>query len=160
MDAEAWKGPPPRPSFLSIVGEWVRSVFSWRFGIGLSAPLILGLVFLAATTPVPVQRNDKAKVTRARGDIKHIADQVKLFRMDQNRWPDAMADLVTRPSHAKYWPGGGYLEKLPKDPWGGDYMLVIPSNNPQDFDVVSFGADNAQGGDEFDADLHSRENLP
>lgn len=114
--------------------------------------VIIG-VLAAAVTPVLVSRADKAKVTRAKGDIKHIADQVKMFKMEQNRYPDAMEDLVNRPSFAKDWPEGGYLEKVPKDPWGADYIFKKPADNGKEFDIVAYGADNQQGGEGFDADL-------
>ncbi len=114
--------------------------------------VIIG-VLAAAVTPVLVSRADKAKVTRAKGDIKHIADQVKLFKMEQNRYPDAMEDLVNRPSFAKDWPEGGYLEKVPKDPWGSDYIFKKPADNGKEFDIIAYGADNQQGGEGFDADL-------
>jgi general secretion pathway protein G len=114
--------------------------------------VIIG-VLAAAVTPVLVSRADKAKVTRAKGDIKHIADQVKLFKMEQNKYPDAMEDLVTRPSYAKDWPEGGYLEKSPKDPWGGEYIFRKPADNGREFDIIAYGADNVQGGEGFDADL-------
>lgn len=114
--------------------------------------VIIG-VLAAAVTPVLVSRADKAKVTRAKGDIKHIADQVKLFKMEQNRYPDTMEDLITRPSYAKDWPKDGYLEKTPKDPWGAEYLLKKPADNGKDFDVNSYGADNQAGGEGYDADL-------
>lgn len=114
--------------------------------------VIIG-VLAAAVTPVLVSRADKAKVTRAKGDIKHIADQVKLFKMEQNRYPDAMEDLVNRPSFAMDWPEGGYLEKVPKDPWGSDYIFKKPADNGKEFDIIAYGADNQQGGEGFDADL-------
>lgn len=114
--------------------------------------VIIG-VLAAAVTPVLVSRADKAKVTRAKGDIKHIADQVKLFKMEQNRFPDAMEDLVNRPSFAKDWPEGGYLEKVPKDPWGAEYIFKKPADNGKEFDIIAYGADNQQGGEGFDADL-------
>ena len=114
--------------------------------------VIIG-VLAAAVTPVLVSRADKAKVTRAKGDIKHIADQVKLFKMEQNRYPDAMEDLVNRPSFAKDWPEGGYLEKVPRDPWGADYIYKKPADNGKEFDIAAYGADNQQGGEGFDADL-------
>jgi general secretion pathway protein G len=114
--------------------------------------VIIG-VLAAAVTPVLVSRADKAKVTRAKGDIKHIADQVKLFKMEQNRWPDTLEDLVTKPSYAKDWPEGGYLEKVPKDPWGQEYVFRRPGDNGKDYDIIAYGADNQQGGDGFDADI-------
>ncbi|MCC6740515.1 MAG: type II secretion system major pseudopilin GspG [Planctomycetia bacterium] len=114
--------------------------------------VIIG-VLAAAVTPVLVSRADKARVTRAKGDIKHIADQVKLFKMEQNRYPDTMEDLVTKPSYAKDWPEGGYLDRVPKDPWGNEYIFRKPADNGKEFDVIAYGADNQQGGEGFDADL-------
>ena len=114
--------------------------------------VIIG-VLAAAVTPVLVARAEKAKVVRSKADIKTIGTAVMLFKMDQSRYPDAMEDLVTRPSIAKEWPEGGYLQKAPKDAWGGEYLYRKPADNGKEFDVMSYGADNQQGGDGNDADL-------
>ncbi|KAF0246262.1 MAG: hypothetical protein FD180_893 [Planctomycetota bacterium] len=158
MNEEAWKG-PPRPSFLTAMVENAADFFSPRCLILLGATVIGCLIYRGFATPVLVQRTSKSKVTRANGDLRHIADQVLLFGMEQKRLPRNMAELVDRPADVKDWPEGGYLEKLPKDPWGGDYALVVSAQKPQDFDVISLGADNVPGGDEFDADLHLQEDL-
>jgi len=95
----------------------------------------------------------RAKVSRARADIGNIAQQVRLFQMDNNRLPETLQDLLVKPSWAKEWPEGGYLAQLAKDPWGGDYRLVKPAPGGKEFDVVSLGADGKEGGEGDDADL-------
>jgi len=114
--------------------------------------VIIGIL-AAAVTPALVSRAEKAKVARAKADIANIAQQVKMFKADNSRFPDTLQDLVTKPSYAKEWPQDGYLEKLSKDPWGGEYLLVRPGPEGKEYDVTSYGADQQQGGEGNDADL-------
>lgn len=160
MDEETWKGPPPRPSFLKISGDCLEGLLSWRIGLVV---LILGILYVEASTPVlrqTVSGANKVKVVRARGDLRHIADQVRCFATEQRRYPRALPELYEQPIDATDWPEGGYLERLPEDPWGGDYILVLPAGNPEAFYVLSLGADNAPGGEGWDADLRHPENRP
>lgn len=114
--------------------------------------VIIG-VLAAAVTPALVSRAEKAKVARAKADISNIATQVKMFKADNSKYPETLQDLVTKPSYAKEWPEGGYIEKLTKDPWDNDYILRVPGENGKEFDVISYGADNQQGGEGNDSDL-------
>ena len=114
--------------------------------------VIIG-VLAAAVVPGLVNRAEKAKVARAKADISNIATQVKMFKADNSRYPESLNDLTTKPSYAKDWPEGGYIEKLSQDPWDNDYILRVPGDNGKDYDVISYGADNTQGGDGNDADL-------
>jgi len=114
--------------------------------------VIIG-VLAAAVTPALINRAEKAKITRAKADIVNIANQVKLFKADNSRYPESVQDLINKPSYAKDWPAGGYLEKLEDDPWGNAYVLRVPGDNGKDYDVISYGADGTQGGEDSDADL-------
>jgi general secretion pathway protein G len=114
--------------------------------------VIIG-VLAAAVTPALVARAEKAKITRAKADIVNIANQVKMFKADNSKYPETLEDLVTKPSYAKEWPQGGYLEKLENDPWGNPYVLRVPGDNSREYDVISYGADGTQGGEDNDADL-------
>lgn len=152
------KGLTARPSVLDVIGDCVEGVLTWRVGLGVVVGIIL--LWSASTTSVCGGNFDKAKSARSRGDLRHIADQVRQFRMEQQRFPVALAELVERPRDAKAWPEGGYLERLPKDPWGEAYLLVLPGHRGGDFDVISLGADNQPGGEGFDADLDQGSGRP
>lgn len=154
-------GPPQRSLLLKLTLNGARYLFSCR-GLrllGVSATCCLALIGIVGTVVVHRMGTSMAAM-RANGDLRYLADQVKAFRKEQNRLPTSMAELVVRPADAKEWPVGGYLERLPKDPWGGDYTLLVPGNNPEAFYVVSLGADNLPGGAKSDADLKCPEDWP
>ncbi|MCE9583918.1 MAG: type II secretion system major pseudopilin GspG [Planctomycetes bacterium] len=134
-----------------------RKASRWNSGFTLMELMIVLViigVLAAAVAPVLVNRAEKARTVRAKADLKQIADQCQLFKMDQARYPDSLEDLSTQPSYAKNWPAGGYFDKALKDPWGADYVFQKPGDNGKEFDVITYGADNQQGGEGTDADIH------
>lgn len=119
--------------------------------------VILG-VLAALVVPRVMSRPDEARVVAARQDIASIMQALKLYRLDNRRYPSAeqgLGALVQRPEIAPLpdnWKS--YLERLPKDPWGQPYQYLNPGING-DVDVMSFGADGQRGGEGFDADIGS-----
>lgn len=117
-------------------------------------------VLAALIVPKVMSRPDEARVVAARQDIASLLQALKLYRLDNLRYPtteQGLAALVTRPSLAPVppnWKPGGYLERLPRDPWGNPYQYLSPGLRGE-IDVFSFGADNAPGGEGFDADIGS-----
>ena len=85
---------------------------------------------------------------------------LKLYKLDNGRYPtteQGLQALVEKPTSEPIpanWKSGGYLEKMPKDPWGHDYLYLNPGIK-REIDVLSYGADGQQGGEGFDADLGS-----
>ena len=83
---------------------------------------------------------------------------LKLYRLDSKRYPtteQGLQALVARPSQApvpENWKAGGYVEKLPLDPWGKPYQYLYPGLHGE-IDVFSYGADGVPGGEGFDADV-------
>lgn len=118
--------------------------------------IIIGL--LAAIVAPNVMGNiDRANVTRAQADIQRISEQMKFFYMDNNRYPsteEGIEALVNRPNDPRLrnWREGGYLESMPRDPWGNDYLYLFPGQN-LDFDVYSLGRDGRPGGEGYDEDI-------
>ena len=117
-------------------------------------------VLAALIVPKVMSRPDEARVVAARQDIASLLQALKLYRLDNLRYPtteQGLAALVTRPTLAPIppnWKPGGYLERLPRDPWGHPYQYLSPGLHGE-IDVFSFGADNAAGGEGFDADIGS-----
>ena len=117
-------------------------------------------VLAALIVPKVMSRPDEARVVAARQDIASLLQALKLYRLDNLRYPtteQGLAALVTRPTLAPVppnWKPGGYLERLPRDPWGHPYQYLSPGLHGE-VDVFSFGADNAPGGEGFDADIGS-----
>ena len=85
--------------------------------------VILGIL-AAIAVPRIMDRPDVARVTKARQDIRTIESALKLYRLDNFRYPtteqglEALVEKPTIPPEPKNWKPGGYLERLPTDPWG------------------------------------------
>ena len=119
--------------------------------------VIIGLL-AALIVPNVLDRADDARVTAARTDVGNLMQALKLYRLDNQRYPTAeqgLQALVTKPTAAPIPPNWKpYLEKLPSDPWAGSYQYVNPGVKG-DVDVFSFGADGQSGGEGKDADIGS-----
>ena len=121
--------------------------------------VILG-VLAALVVPRVLSRPDEARAVAAKQDINVIGQALKLYRLDNQRFPTAeqgLAALVAKPESAPIppnWKPGGYLERLPKDPWGNAYVYVNPGLHGE-IDVLSLGADGKPGGEGLDADIGS-----
>ena len=121
--------------------------------------VILG-VLAALIVPNVISRPDEARATVARSDIAAIVSALKLYRLDNQRYPTSdqgLAALVAKPEQAPVppnWKPGGYLEKLPKDPWGRPYVYLNPGVRGE-IEVMSFGADGQSGGTGPDTDIGS-----
>ena len=115
-------------------------------------------ILAALIVPKVMSRPDEARVVAAKQDIASLMQALKLYRLDNKRYPtteQGLQSLVARPSLAPVpdnWKPGGYVERLPLDPWGKPYQYLNPGLHGE-IDVFSFGADGAPGGDGFDADI-------
>jgi general secretion pathway protein G len=121
--------------------------------------VILG-VLAALVVPRVLERPDEARAVAAKSDIAAIMQALKLYRLDNQRYPtteQGLQALVARPEQPPVppnWKPGGYLEKLPKDPWGRPYQYLNPGLKGE-IDVMSYGADGQPGGTGTDADIGS-----
>jgi len=121
--------------------------------------VILGIL-AALVVPRVLERPDEARVVAARSDIAAILAALKLYRLDNQRYPTAeqgLAALSSRPAAPPpppNWKPNGYLDRLPKDPWGQPYQYLNPGLRGE-IDVYSFGADGQPGGTGIDADIGS-----
>jgi general secretion pathway protein G len=119
--------------------------------------VILG-VLAALVVPRVMSRPDEARVVAAKQDIAQIMQALKLYRLDNQRYPtteQGLQALVTRPTSGPAptnWKA--QLDKLPIDPWGKPYSYLNPGLKGE-IDVFSLGADGAPGGTGFDADIGS-----
>jgi general secretion pathway protein G len=121
--------------------------------------LILG-VLAALIVPKILGRGDDARATAAKVDIANVKNALKMYYLDNQRYPttaQGLDALITKPSIQPIptsWKTGGYLDKLPKDPWGSPYIYLRPGVR-SDIDVFSYGADGKAGGDPntVDADI-------
>jgi general secretion pathway protein G len=126
--------------------------------IELMVVLVIIGVLGALIVPNLIDRADDARVTAARTDVNNLMQALKLYRLDNQRYPSAeqgLDALVRRPTAgvvpANWKP---YIDKLPADPWGRTYQYLNPGVKGE-IDVFSFGADGQPGGEGKNADLGS-----
>jgi general secretion pathway protein G len=119
--------------------------------------VILGIL-AALVVPKIMSRPDEARAVAAKQDIASLMQALKLYRLDNRRYPSSeqgLAALVDKPQLAPVpegWKAGGYVERLPRDPWGQPYQFLNPGLRGE-IDVFSFGADGVAGGEGADADI-------
>ena len=109
--------------------------------------IIIGLLS-AMVLPNLFSQQEKAFAVKAGNDISKIDSAMALYRLDNFSYPttaEGIQALVTNPGKSTWT---GYLEKLPKDPWGNDYQYSNPgTHNPNKYDLWSFGSDGQPGGE-------------
>ncbi len=117
--------------------------------------MLLVLVILATLAAIVVPkfagRTEQARVTAAETQIATLKTAINMFEVDNGYYPkgsDGLKDLVEEPSNAQDWKGP-YIEDIPKDPWGNDYVYENPGkHNKSGFDLMSMGPDGRVGGDD------------
>jgi len=119
--------------------------------------VIIGLL-AAVIVPTVISKVDEARVAKAKQDIQSLETALTMFRLDNSKYPtteQGLAALVTQPTDPsiKHWRPGGYLQRVSKDPWGNDYQYVYPGTHGHEYDLFSYGADGAPGGEGIDADI-------
>jgi general secretion pathway protein G len=126
--------------------------------IELMVVLVIIGVLAALIVPNVLERADDARVTAARTDVNNLVQALKLYRLDNQRYPTSeqgLQALVAKPTTGPIPPNWKpYLDKLPRDPWGSPYQYVNPGVKGE-IDVYSLGADGQPGGDGKNADIGS-----
>ena len=126
--------------------------------IELMVVLVIIGVLAALIVPNVLDRTDDARATAARTDVHNLMQALKLYKLDNQRFPTAeqgLQALIARPTTAPApinWKP--YLEKLPNDPWGNAYQYLNPGVKAP-IDIMSFGGDGKAGGEGKDADIGS-----
>ncbi|MBT9598322.1 MAG: type II secretion system major pseudopilin GspG [Vitreoscilla sp.] len=119
--------------------------------------VIIG-VLAALIVPGVLDRADDARVTAARADVGNVMQALKLYKLDNQRYPtgeQGLDALVRKPTVGQIPPNWRvYVEKLPNDPWGHPYQYANPGVKGE-IDVFSLGADGQPGGEGKDADIGS-----
>lgn len=123
--------------------------------------VIMGIL-AALVVPKLMGRADDARIAAAKQDISTMMQALKLYKLDNQRYPTSeqgLSALINKPSAgpaANGWKSGGYLDKLPKDPWGNPYQFLSPGIKGE-VDIFTLGADGQLGGAGNDADIGSWE---
>jgi general secretion pathway protein G len=119
--------------------------------------VILGIL-AAVVVPRIMDNPDKARITKAKQDIRVLESTLNLYKLDNFNYPSTqqgLEALVTKPSGepaAPNYKSGGYVKSLPKDPWGNPYQYLQPGVKGE-FDLFSLGSDNRPGGEGVAADI-------
>jgi general secretion pathway protein G len=148
---ETCRSPAPRALLRQARGFTLIEVLVVIAILGILAALIV---------PKIMGRPDEARRVAARQDVATIMQALKLYRLDNGRYPTAdqgLKALVEKPTSEPVpnnWKPGGYLERLPNDPWDNPYQYLNPGVHGE-IDVFSYGADGKPGGEGNDADIGS-----
>ncbi|VAV91462.1 General secretion pathway protein G [hydrothermal vent metagenome] len=121
---------------------------------------ILGLLTTIVVINV-LPSQDRAMVEKARADIATLGQALELYRLDNIAYPtsaEGLQALVSAPGNSPNTARsrqGGYIKKLPQDPWGRPYQYDNPGRRGPGFDLYTLGADGAPGGEDDDADIYA-----
>ena len=109
-------------------------------------------ILAAIVIPRVAGRVDDARIARAKSDVQALVTALNLYKLDNYQYPSTeqgLEALVAKPGgqpEARNWKQGGYIDRLPKDPWGSDYQYISPGQHGE-IDVYSLGADAQLGGE-------------
>jgi general secretion pathway protein G len=123
--------------------------------------VILGIL-AAVVVPRLLDRPEEARVTKAKTDVKGIEQALGMFKLDNGFFPtteQGLEALVEQPTVGRIptkYQEGGYLKKVPVDPWGSPYVYLSPGIHDS-YDIISYGSDGQPGGEGNNADINSWE---
>ena len=128
----------------------------------LEVIVVVAILAILASIVAPrvVGRPAEAREAAAKQDVATIVQALKLYRLDNERYPtteQGLQALTRKPESGPIpvnWKAGGYIDRVPRDPWGNAYQYLNPGAHG-DIDVYSLGADGKPGGEGGDADIGS-----
>ena len=122
----------------------------------LAVIAILGLI-AAFAVPQVLKWVSGARSDSARIQIEALGASIDLYRLEVGAFPPTLDALVKKPNGVDRW-DGPYIKKkvVPRDPWGNDYVYRYPGNNGE-YDLISLGSDNSEGGEGEQKDIVSWE---
>ena len=118
--------------------------------------IILGIL-ASIVAPNVIGRVDDAQITKAKTEIRNLESSLKFYRLDNFAYPtteQGLEALATKPAdpNIKNWKSGGYMPRVPNDPWGNTYLYLNPGTNGE-IDIYTLGRDGQPGGEGVDADI-------
>ena len=122
--------------------------------------VVVVIIGLLATLVIPrvIGRGDEAKRTAAQVQIKEVEQALDLYHLDNGFYPtqdqglDALVSRPNLPPEPQNYRTGGYLKKVPKDPWGREFIYRMPGDHGE-YDLLSYGPDGQEGGEEKNKDI-------
>jgi general secretion pathway protein G len=121
--------------------------------------VILGIL-AGLVVPRITEKPEEARRVKAELQIQEISSALKEFKIDNGFYPSTeqgLSALVEKPAVGqtpRNYPQKGYMDKIPKDPWGYEYVYICPGEHG-DFDLISYGADGEEGGEGNNRDVES-----
>lgn len=143
--------------------SFARKAKAREFGFTLVELMVVIVIIGLLATVVMINvlpSQDRAMVEKAKADISILSQALEMYRLDNLIYPgsaEGLNALVTPPSslsRPERYRNGGYIKKLPADPWGRAYQYANPGRSGA-FDVYSLGADGSPGGENENADIYS-----
>ena len=140
-----------------VVSGYPRSLSGFTL-IEVMVVVVILSILAAIVVPKIMSRPDEARVTRVQQDVRGLSAALDLYRLDNFTYPttdQGLEALVSRPpglSDNARWKEGGYVKSVPKDPWGNPYHYLQPGTHGE-YDLYSYGADGAPGGEGVNADV-------
>ncbi|MCK4839444.1 MAG: type II secretion system major pseudopilin GspG [Desulfobulbaceae bacterium] len=126
--------------------------------IEIMVVVVILSILAAIVVPKIMDRPDQARLVKVAQDIRVIESALKLYKLDNYFYPSTdqgLEALVSRPGddpEPKNWKEGGYLDRLPRDPWQGEYLYLNPGVHGP-IDIFSMGADGQPGGEGINGDI-------
>ena len=122
--------------------------------------VVIVIIGLLATLVLPrvMGRQEQALVAKAQSDIQALASALKFYKLDNFIYPSTdqgLQSLAAQPTGdpvPRHWKKGGYIERLPLDPWGNPYQYLYPGER-MEFELWSYGSDGVEGGVEGGTDI-------
>ena len=127
----------------------------------MAVVVILGLL-MTLVVPKVLGRQEQAQIQKAQIDMEMFSGALTMYKLDNFNFPSTsqgLEALVSKPAgspEAKNW-RSGYITRLPKDPWGNDYVYIQPGTGTSEYDIISYGSDGKKGGSDSAADINSAE---
>lgn len=137
-----------------IKNQFLGNKFSGFTLIEVMVVVVILSILAAIVVPKIMDRPEQARITKAKNDIRAIEAALNLYRLDNMLYPttdQGLEALVSKPSGSpepKNWKEGGYLDRLPNDPWGNPYLYLNPGAHGS-IDIYSTGLDPLSGEDDL-----------
>ena len=130
----------------------IRNLGSKGFTL-IELMVVMVIIGLLAATVVPkfFGQVDKAMQQDAQAQIELLGQALDLYRLEKHKYPTSDEGLDAIKSYLK--------KSIPKDPWGNDFIYESPGKEGRGYDLISYGADNAEGGEGTDLDIVSWKNF-
>jgi general secretion pathway protein G len=112
--------------------------------------LVITIIGILAALVIPkmVGRSEQARQAAVRADLSSVKTALDAFEVDNGYYPKSLQDLLQQPGNAKNW-HGPYLDKVPQDPWGNNYLYYYPGkHNQSSYDLLSIGPDSKEGSED------------